>query len=285
VTAAGIGPVAASLVLLVLCYSRTLAALAQDWIHTDTAQHGIPVLVFVAVSLWRGRTELASLELAPFRPGFLLIVWGGVQVIVASLGAELFLSRTAFFIAATGVVLFHLGWKFVRATAGLWILLYLTVPWPAILYNPVVVGLQSLASQFTETTLALLNIPLHWEGNSMVFAAGAEQVRPMDAFGALRLVIALACGAIAYASWTRRKPAYRIALVLGILLVALGLSSLRMTAVAWLDETVSPAWALRVLEHVGPWTVAATSLGTLVVLDQGLAVWWSRRRQRMKAAL
>jgi exosortase len=278
VTTTGIGPVAASLVLLVLCYWRTLAALAQDWIRTDTAQHGIPVLLFVTVSLWRDRAELGSLERIPFRPGFLLLVWGGVQAIVASLGAELFLSRTAFFIALTGIVLFHLGWRFVRATAVLWILLYLTVPLPAILYNPVVVGLQSLASQINETTLALLNIPLRWDGNSMAFAGGGEQVRPMEAFASLRLAMALVCGAISYGSWTRRKLVRRIALILGILLIALGLSALRISAVAWLDETVSAAWALRVLERVGPWIVALASLATLAALDQGLTMWQKRRK-------
>jgi exosortase len=262
-----VGPLAVSVVFLMACYWQTLAALISDWLHNEVSGHGIPVLLFVVFCVWRDWDRLSARPAQPLRAGFLLILWGGVQAIAASLGAELFLARTAFLLALAGVLLFHLGLRFFDDVISLWLLLGLTVPLPAILYNPFTIGLQSAASVLTESLVYLANIPLRWEGNSMVFAGGGEQVRPVDGFGALRLAWTLIAGAIGWGEFRRRRTWVRLALVVVVLGIAVGLSSIRIAFVAWLDDTVSAAWALQVLENLGSWSVVMLSLVLMIAVE------------------
>lgn len=264
--------IALSLAALLVCYWRTLSALVLDWYRFDTSRHGLPVLLVVLALVWRDRREFSRSEGA-ILPGLALVLWGGVQALVATLGVELFLGRTAFLIALAGVILFHYGWSALRVSALPLLLFALAIPLPAILYNPATGLLQTLASHMTETVLSLADVPLRWEGASMMF--NGEPIRLIDAYGCLRLAMALAAGALAYGAWIHAVLWKRIALCAAVFGVAIALSSLRMIVVAWFDES-SPRLSSWVLANLSPW-VMVTLVFLLVVAAERL-LWrrWAR---------
>lgn len=267
------GPVAVSLLVLALCYGRTLSALILDWVRFDISRHGFAVVLASAYFIWRDRQRLASLPVRPATIGLIVIAWGGAQALAASLGVELFLGRTSFLIALVGVLLYQLGWPVTRALAFPLFLLCFAIPLPALVYNPIVGLLQGIASNLTETILSLADVPLRWEGTAMMFG-GSEKVALIDAYGCLRLALALAFGALAYGHWVRGNRWIRVLLAVAVFAVAILLSSLRIVAVAWFDEP-KPAWSSWILERTGSWTV----LAFVFALVAGVYEWLRRRRQ------
>lgn len=262
-----------SFAALIACYWRTLSALVLDWFRFDVSRHGLPVLLVALALAWRDRGEFRGGAHGATWPGMALVLWGGAQALVATLGVELFLGRTAFVIALAGVILFHYGWHVLRVTALPLLLFCLAIPLPAILYNPITGLLQTLASHLTETALSIANVPLRWEGASMMF--NGEPVRLIDAYGCLRLAMALAAGALAYGEWIRAALWKRLLLFVAVFSAAIGLSSLRMIAVAWLDES-NPRTSTWILSNVGPWAMVFLVFVLVAAIER--VVWrrWAR---------
>lgn len=242
--------IALSFAALIVCYWRTLSALALDWFRFDISRHGLPVLLVALAFVWRDRREFTPGGHGATWTGLALVLWGGAQALVATLGVELFLGRTAFVIALAGVILFHFGWEALRVSLLPLLLLCLAIPLPAIVYNPLTGLLQTVASHLTETVLSIANVPLRWEGASMIF--NGEPVRVIDAYGGLRLAMAMAAGALAYGMWIRAALVKRVLLFVAVFGVAVGLSSLRVIAVAWFDES-RPRISSWILNSLGPW--------------------------------
>ncbi len=263
-----------SFAALIACYWRTLSALVLDWFRFDVSRHGLPVLLVALALAWRDRDEFRGCcARGATWPGMALVLWGGAQALVATLGVELFLGRTAFVVALAGVILFHYGWHALRVAAMPLLLFCLAIPLPAILYNPITGLLQTVASHLTETALSIANVPLRWEGASMMF--NGEPVRLIDAYGCLRLAMALAAGALAYGAWIRAALWKRLLLFVAVFGVAIGLSSLRMIAVAWLDES-NPRTSTWILSNLGPWVMVFLVFVLVAAIER--VVWrrWAR---------
>lgn len=267
---------AASFAALVFCFWRTLSALALDWIRIDVARHGWAVVAVALALAWRNRAGFSSTTGAgAVLPGLAIILWGCAQSLAATVGVELFLGRSAFVITMAGVILFHFGWTALRHAAFPIVLFCLAIPLPAILYNPATATLQTIASQLTETILSIADVPLHWEGTAMIF--GGETLRLIDAYGCLRLALALAAGALAYGEWINAGWRKRAALLAAVFLAAIALSSLRIVAVAWLDEP-KPAMSSWILTRINAWIVLGAAL--LVTVASERLVWWRWQRSK-----
>jgi exosortase len=90
---------------------------------------------------------------------------GALQLCFATLGAELFLARTAFVVSLVGCVLFLGGRHALRILSLPLFMLLFMVPLPAIVYNQITFPLQIRASKVAETTLTALGVPVLREGN------------------------------------------------------------------------------------------------------------------------
>ena len=79
--------------------------------------------------------------------GTCLIIFAGLQMYIGTLGAELFLARTAFVEAVIGTVLLFGGTYAIRVMVFPLVLLFFMIPIPAVIYNRITFPLQLFASE------------------------------------------------------------------------------------------------------------------------------------------
>ena len=83
------------------------------------------------------------------------MVWGALQLYVATLGAELFLARTSLVISIIGAVILLGGTEYLRVFAFPLFLLFFMVPIPAVIYNQLTFPLQLIASRSRKTRIVI----------------------------------------------------------------------------------------------------------------------------------
>src|SRR5690349_4974491 len=88
--------------LLVLSYGPVLARLVKQWNEDEDMGHGFFVPVIAAYIAWQSRDEFAGKQFRSNYWGLLLVIWAAFQMTLGTLGAELFLARTAFVEAVVG---------------------------------------------------------------------------------------------------------------------------------------------------------------------------------------
>src|SRR5574340_1184430 len=133
--------------LLVACYAPVLRLLVRQWDNDPDMGHGFFVPLIAGFIVWQKREQLRALEPQPNWWGLVVVVYGGLQLYIATLGVELFLARTAFVISLIGIVLLLDGTACLMALAFPLFLLFFMVPLPALLYTQITFPLQLLASR------------------------------------------------------------------------------------------------------------------------------------------
>lgn len=91
--------------LLVACYAPVLRRLARQWATDGDMGHGFFAAVVAGYIAWQRRDELLAAEAAPSWWGLAVRGWGALQLYFATVGAKLFLARTAFVISVAGMIL------------------------------------------------------------------------------------------------------------------------------------------------------------------------------------
>src|SRR5258708_37939557 len=104
--------------------------------------HGFFVPILAAYIAWQKRTEFLITPAKANWWGLALVIYAGVQVFVATLGAELFLARTAIVFSIIGSVWFLGGTERLRVMAFPMFLLFFMVPNPAIILHQIMFPLQ-----------------------------------------------------------------------------------------------------------------------------------------------
>src|SRR5688572_12357806 len=157
--------------LLVLCYAPVLWRLIDQWNTDEDMGHGFFVPVTAAYIAWQKRHELFALELKASYFGLAIVVFAAVQLWIGTLGAELFLARTAFIEAVVGAVLLLGGWSALRVMAFPLFLLCFMVAIPTVIYNQITFPLQIFASKVAAGVLELLGVPVLRDGNVLELAS------------------------------------------------------------------------------------------------------------------
>src|ERR1700693_5313853 len=85
--------------LLAICYAPVLIKLVNQWTFDPDMGHGFFVPAIAAGIVWHKRGQIAGKVPKPNWWGLALMIWAGLQLYIATLGAELFLSRTSFVIS------------------------------------------------------------------------------------------------------------------------------------------------------------------------------------------
>jgi Transmembrane exosortase (Exosortase_EpsH) len=104
--------------LLLACYALLLAGLARQWASDEDMSHGFFVLPVVGFIVWQRRSELKAIRPVPNWWGFAIAVWGGAQMLLGTLAAQVFIARTAFLVSLTGGVLFLGGARALKILAS-----------------------------------------------------------------------------------------------------------------------------------------------------------------------
>jgi exosortase len=189
---------AATLVLgaLLVVYWPVLTGLVRDWSTDDNYSHGFFIIPLAVYFAWERRAALAGAPMRP-SPSGLVVAAGSLVLLVAGLlGAELFLSRVSIVGVITGAVLFLFGWPMLRIVAFPLAFMLLMIPLPAIIFNQIAFPLQLIASQFGESVIRAVNIPVLREGNVLVLANITLEVA--EACSGIRSLISLLTLAIIF---------------------------------------------------------------------------------------
>src|SRR5215472_17754793 len=121
--------------LIQLCYGPAVKSLATVWMVNDDMGHGFFVPLVAGYIVWQQWDELKAIPVRPNWWGLMLVLLGAAQSIIATVGVELFLSRSALIITLTGIVWALAGTEWLKKLSFPLVLLCFMVPLPALIYN------------------------------------------------------------------------------------------------------------------------------------------------------
>ncbi len=251
--------------LLGLCHAPVLARLVRQWYMDEDMGHGFFVPLVVAYLVWQKRRELLELTPAPSWWGLAVVFYAALQSYVASLGAELFLARTAFVFSLIGAVLLLGGWAYVRALAFPLFLLFLMVPIPGVIYNQITLPLQLLASQLAEHSLSWLGIPVLREGN--ILELPSQSLSVVEACSGIRSLLSLTFLSLVYGYLFDRRVWMRIVLLAATVPIAIAANAGRVTITGVLSEYKSDL-AEGFFHLAEGWVIFLVALAALLALHQ-----------------
>jgi exosortase len=251
--------------LLLLSYAPVLWRLVKQWDSDPDMGHGFFVPLVVGYIVWQRRAELLALRPEPDWWGLAVVLYGGLQLWIATLGAELFLARTAFVISIVGIVLLLGGKAWVRTLAFPLFLLLFMIPIPGVVYNSLTFPLQLLASRVSTQALDLMQIPVLRDGNVLELAQ--QKLSVVEACSGIRSLLSLTFLSLVYGYFFERKSWMRAVLFLSTIPIAIVANASRVTLTGVLTE-YKPELAEGFFHTASGWVIFMVALGILVVLHQ-----------------
>jgi exosortase len=263
--------------LLILCYAPVLWALARQWNYDPDMGHGFFVPLIAAFIAWQKRGELLAKEASPNWWGLAIVGYAALQLYVATLGAELFLARTAFVISVIGIVLLLGGVRYLRILAFPLFLLFFMVPIPAIIYNKITFPLQILASQVATGVLDILQIPVMREGNILHLSDTSLSV--VEACSGIRSLLSLTFLSLVYGFFFETKFWVRVVLFLATIPIAILANASRVTLTGLLTEYKRDL-AEGFFHSAQGWVIFMVALMSLLVFHQMLRLAFRFQREK-----
>jgi exosortase len=248
--------------LLVLCYAPVLARLVNQWNNDEDMGHGFFVPAIAAYVAWQKRQEFFAAPSPPNYWGLLLVAFGAFQLWVGTLGAELFLARTAFIESLVGVVLVLGGTRALKVFAFPLFLLCFMVPIPAVIYNQITFPLQLLASKLAAVVLELIGIPVLRDGN--VLELPSQKLNVVEACSGIRSLLSLSFLSLVYAYFFDVKVWMRWALLILVVPIAIAANAGRVTVTGILSE-IDPELARGVMHTASGWVIFMVALAIMVM--------------------
>src|SRR5579864_8013664 len=251
--------------LIALCYWPVLVRLVAQWNNDEDMGHGFFVPILAAYIAWQKRAEFFAVPAKVNWLGLALVIYAGLQLCVATLGAELFLARTAIVISIIGSVLFLGGNRRLRVMAFPLFLLFFMVPIPAILYNQITFPLQLIASRVAESALMTIGIPVLREGNVLELAG--QKLSVVEACSGIRSLLTLSFLSLVYGYFFEKKIWLRITLFLATVPIAILANASRVTLTGILSE-IKPELAHGFFHSASGWVIFMVALVFLTVFHQ-----------------
>jgi len=252
-------------VLLLVCYAPVVRALVQQWYDDPDMGHGFFVPVIAAYVAWQMRDRLAGLTPEPSLWGLVFVIWGGFQLYIATLGAELFLSRTAIVFSIIGAVLLLGGVRYAKAFAFPLFLLFFMVPIPAVIYNQITFPLQLLASQVAEVAITLTGIPVIREGNVLELAE--QKLNVVEACSGIRSLLTLTFLSLVYGYFAEKRSWIRVALFFSTIPIAIAANAGRVT-ITGIIANFKPEMAEGLFHEAQGWVIFMMAFAMLAVVHQ-----------------
>jgi exosortase len=262
--------------LLGLLYYRILAGMAWKWWTDSNYSHGFIVPIFCAWVIWKERRRILQIPAKPSWFGLLIILGSLGILVLGELGAENFLSRTSLLFLLAGIVIQFRGWRFFRAVLFPWVVLFLMVPLPAIIFNQIALPLQFQASRLASGLLALVGVPVLREGNVIQLPSLTLDV--VEACSGLRSLVSLLVLAVFYGYLFEPRIYRRVLLILVAIPIAVVANGFRIMGSGILGQYWDPDKAEGFFHLFSGWLVFLLSLGLVVVFHASLS-WLDRRKK------
>lgn len=251
--------------LLLVSYGPVLVRLVDQWNNDEDMGHGFFVPAIAAYIAWQKRDQLLNVPSKPNYWGLALILFAAFQMYIGTLGAELFIARTAFVEAIVGVVLFLGGVRALRVLTFPLILLCFMIPLPAIIYNRITFPLQLFASQVAAFALEIFGIPVLRDGN--VLELPSQKLSVVEACSGIRSLLSLTFLSLVYGYFFDNKSWMRMALFLAVVPIAIVANAGRVTLTGVMSE-INPELAHGLAHTASGWVIFMIALAIMVVTHQ-----------------
>lgn len=254
-------------VLLIACYAPVLKRLLGQWNNDPDMGHGFFVPLIAGFIIWQQRTDLAATKPEPNWWGLLVVAWGGLQLMLATLGAELFTARMSFVVTLIGVVWTLGGTVILKKLAFPLFLLFFMLPIPAVIYSAATFKLQILASQLADGALTLLSIPVLREGN--ILELPNQRLSVVEACSGIRSLLSLTFLSLVYGYFFERKSWVRVVLFFSTIPIAIIANASRVTMTGIITQ-VKAELAEGFFHQAEGWVIFMVALVILIVWHQVL---------------
>ena len=248
--------------LVAALYGPVLTQMVIQWWQDPDYGDRFVVPVFVGYVLSQRRHKLRQVSLEPNNFGFPLMLGAIGLLIVGTLGAELFVSRSSLLFLLGGILLFFAGWKMLSAVAFPLAFLALMIPLPALIYNQVTFPLQLLASRLASNSLELLGIPVLREGNVLVLPTYSLEV--VEACSGIRSLMSLIALAVAYGYFVEQRLWARITLVVMMLPIAVASNALRVVGAGVVTYFWGPQYAEGFFHFFQGWLIFVSAVACML---------------------
>jgi exosortase len=252
-------------ILLGVCYAPILTSLVRQWNSDPDMGHGFFVPVIAAFIAWKKRGRIAEILPAPNWWGLAIMVWAGLQLYIATLGAELFLARTSFVISIIGAVLLLGGTQYLKIFGFPLFLLFFMVPIPAVIYNQLTFPLQILASRVAETAIDLLQIPVIREGNVLILPQ--QTLNVVEACSGIRSLLTLTFLSLVYGYFFEKRTWVRVVLFCSTIPIAIAANAGRVTFTGVISQ-FKPELAEGWFHEAQGWVIFMIALVILIAFHQ-----------------
>jgi exosortase len=249
--------------LLIIAYFPTLKHLVEQWSNDEDVGHGFFVPVVAGYIAWQRRDQIMALDWKPAWWGVGVMLWGLLQSYVGTLGAELFLQRTALLVTLVGLLLVLGGVELVKVLAFPLLLLPFMIPIPAVIYNQITFPLQLFATATAEYVLGLLGIPVLRDGNVLELAS--QKLNVVEACSGIRSLLSLTFLSLVYAYFFDKRVWMRWALLIGTVPIAILANAGRVTITGILSE-INPELAHGFFHSLEGWIIFLIAFAMLLLL-------------------
>jgi exosortase len=265
-------------VLLIACYAPVLYGLVRQWANDEDMGHGFFVPLVAGYIAWQRRSELAAVKPVPNYLGLLVVVLGAMQMMLGTLGAQIFIARTAFLVSLIGVILFLGGTRVLKILAFPLFLLCFMFPIPAIVYARITLPLQLFASRVAEMVLGWFNIPVLRDGNVLELAS--QKLSVVEACSGIRSLISLSFLSLVYGYFFDRKVWMRWVLLAATIPIAILANAARVTLTGMISEYRADL-AHGLFHTMEGWVLFLVALVLLVVFHQVInRIYYAMRRSK-----
>lgn len=261
--------------LLILCYAPVLYRMGVQWATDEDMGHGFLVPLAAGYIAWTRREQLLATPRNPNSWGLVLIVWGALQELAATLGAELFTARLSFVIALFGVVLYLGGKQWLKILLFPLLLLLFMIPIPQILYARLTLSLQMLASQLGEWILEIVGIPVIREGNLLRLPSQTLDVA--EACSGIRSLLSLGFLSLLYGYFADKRVWVRWVLLAATVPIAICANGIRVACTGMLSQ-INTKYAEGTYHEMEGYIVFVVALAALLLLHQFIQ-FATRKRQ------
>lgn len=253
--------------LLVICYAPVLKALIVQWYDDPDMGHGFFVPAIAGYIAWQLRDGISGKKPVPNWWGLAIMIWAGFQLYIATLGAELFLTRTSFVISIIGAVLLLGGTEYLKVFGFPLFLLFFMVPIPAVIYNQITFPLQLFASRIAEGAITSIGIPVIREGNILELAE--QKLNVVEACSGIRSLLTLTFLSLVYGYFAERRTWIRVVLFLATIPIAIIANAGRVTITGIIAD-FKPELAEGLFHEAQGWVIFMMAFAILAVLHQVL---------------
>ena len=222
-------------------YADILHNLYLDWLNDPNYSHGLLVPLISAYFAWQKKDELQQLQVKPANSGLLLIFFA-LAVLLAGVAAQEFYTRRASFVLLlAGLIVFLLGWQWLKTLLLPVAFLFFMIPLPYIIYDAIAFPLKLFVAKFSVITLKLMGVILLREGNILMFPDLTLEVA--DACSGLRSIISLLALGVALAVLTQKRMSMKILLVVMTVPIAVLTNMIRVIVTGYLAQYYGSAAA------------------------------------------